>query len=68
MTLAEYLLIEDADRLAKATGTKAVYLMQIISGRRKPSAKLSRRIHDATNGVVTLESLRPDIWGGLPNK
>jgi DNA-binding transcriptional regulator YdaS (Cro superfamily) len=68
MTLAEYLLIEDADRLAKACGTQAVYLMQIIRGVRRPSPKLARRIHAATNGVVTLESLRPDIWGELPKK
>lgn len=68
MNLAEYLLIEDAEVLAKACGTKPVYLMQIVAGRRQPSAKLARRIHEATNGYVTLESLRPDIWGGLPKK
>lgn len=63
MNLAEYLLIEDADLLAKAAGTKAVYLMQIVRGVRQPSPKLARRIHEETNGVVTLGSLRPDIWG-----
>ena len=68
MTLAEYLLIEDADRLAKACETQSVYLMQIVRGVRRPSPKLARRIHAATNGVVTLESLRPDIWGELPKK
>lgn len=30
---------------------------------RKPSPALAKRIHDETLGVVSLHSLRPDVWG-----
>jgi len=62
MNLAEYLLIADRKLLATAAGTNAAYLYQIASGRRKPSAALAKKIHEATNGAVSLHSLRPDVW------
>jgi DNA-binding transcriptional regulator YdaS (Cro superfamily) len=67
MNLADYLLIADRKLLADAVGTIPAYLYQIATGRRKPSAQLARRIHEATQGAVTLESLRPDVWGGTQN-
>lgn len=43
------------------------YLWQLATTndkyKRQPSVKLAKRIHEATLGVVTLESLRPDVWG-----
>ena len=51
--------------LAARLGISANYLWQIAAGNagRRPSPKLARRLHEETLGVVTLESLRPDIWG-----
>lgn len=51
--------------LAAACGTSADYLWQVATGwkGRKPSPKLARRIHEETHGLITLQSLRPDIWG-----
>jgi DNA-binding transcriptional regulator YdaS (Cro superfamily) len=56
---------ELADRLAVSPN----YLWQIATGYhgRKPSPKLAKRIHEETLGVVTLESLRPDVWGNEKN-
>lgn len=45
-----------AARLAKAVGMNPLYLSQITTGRRKPSAA------KATGFQVSLESLRPDIY------
>jgi DNA-binding transcriptional regulator YdaS (Cro superfamily) len=51
--------------LAKRLKVSPNYLWQIATHYhgRKPSPRLARRIHDETLGVVTLESLRPDVWG-----
>lgn len=51
--------------LATRLGVSANYLWQIAvkHNGRKPSPRLARRIHEETLGVVTLESLRPDVWG-----
>lgn len=67
MNLAEYLLIADRKLLASSVKTIPAYLYQIATGRRQPSATLARRIHDATQGAVSLESLRPDVWGDQEN-
>ena len=52
---------ELADRLSVSPN----YLWQIATGYRgrKASPRLARRINEETLGVVTLESLRPDVWG-----
>lgn len=39
-----------------------LYLSQITTGRRKPSAAMASRIAKATGFKVSLESLRPDIY------
>lgn len=51
--------------LAKRLGVSPNYLWQLSVRHddRKPSPALARRIHEETMGVVTLKSLRPDIWG-----
>ena len=51
--------------LAKRLGISPNYLWQLAVKHdgRKPGPALARRIHEETLGVVTLESLRPDIWG-----
>lgn len=51
--------------LAKACGISADYLWQIATAwnGRKPSPHLAKRIHKETHGLISLESLRPDVWG-----
>ena len=51
--------------LAEHAGTKLIYLHQIAGGFSTLSARLAIRIERATNGVVTREELRPDIFGPL---
>lgn len=63
MKLKAYLENTDAETLALAAGTKAVYLGQLANGHRKASFKLAKKIEAATNGKVTRADLRPDIFG-----
>jgi DNA-binding transcriptional regulator YdaS (Cro superfamily) len=63
MNLAAFLERADRKLLAAKLQTHEGYLYQIATGRRKPGPVMARRIHEATLGVVTLESLRPDVWG-----
>ena len=51
--------------LAERVGVSPNYLWQVAVNYqdRKPSTALARRINKETLGVVTLESLRPDVWG-----
>lgn len=53
--------------LAKRLGVSPNYLWQIAvrNQDRKPSVGLAKRIYAETLGVVTLESLRPDVWGAV---
>jgi DNA-binding transcriptional regulator YdaS (Cro superfamily) len=51
--------------LASRLGITPNYLWQIAvrNNGRQPSVTLAKRIHEETLGAVTLESLRPDVWG-----
>lgn len=53
----------ERERLAKASGTASAYLYQIAAGYRKPSPLLAQRIEAASNGLVTRQDLRPDVYG-----
>lgn len=68
MNLAAFLERADRKALARVLKTHEGYLYQIATGRRKPGPVMARRIHEATLGVVTLESLRPDVWGDTSSK
>lgn len=48
--------------LAESVGVVPAYLWQIATDRRKASPRLALAIEQATGGVVTKESLRPDVW------
>ena len=48
--------------VARRSGTTPDYLKQIAYGYRKPSGVLARRIEKATEGMITREELRPDIF------
>lgn len=50
---------------AKACGTSYIYVSQCTGtgpGSRRPSVKLCRRMVEA-DARLTLEELRPDVWG-----
>lgn len=59
--------ISDRERkasLAKALATSPMYLWQLATRwkGRKPSPEFAMKIEAATDGVVTRQELRPDIW------
>jgi DNA-binding transcriptional regulator YdaS (Cro superfamily) len=57
-----YGLVE-GEKVAKAAGTKLVYLRQISTGFRDPSPKLAILLEKASNGRMSRKQLRPDIFG-----
>lgn len=52
---------EMADRL----GISRTWMAQVINERVIPSASLAVLIHQYTNGEVSKESLRPDLFGKM---
>lgn len=63
MTLHEY--ISDMPRrlaLAQAVHRSPAYIWQVATGRRLPSARLARAIDEATQRIVTKESLLPEVF------
>lgn len=68
MTLKEYFL--DRPRGAKAAmaasmGVSRTWIALLISGRRLPGAELALAIHRYTNGEVSKQELRPDLFGDI---
>lgn len=55
---------ERRNQLIDALGTSYDYLWQIATGwrGRRASPDMAIRINRHTGGIVTKESLRPDIW------
>jgi DNA-binding transcriptional regulator YdaS (Cro superfamily) len=53
---------EQKDAFARSIKHSRNYLDQIACGARQPSHKLAKKLNEATEGVVTLHALRPDIW------
>lgn len=54
--------MKERELIAKAAGTKWVYLSQIIRKHRKPSTELAQRLHILSGRKIPLHSLRPDVW------
>lgn len=50
------------DEAAKALGISPSYISMVKHGRRKFSPSLAVLIDKKTNGTVTKQELRPDIW------
>lgn len=61
MTLLEYLK-NHGHSLAASIGTSKAYLSQLAHGHRKASPKMVIAIEIATEGAVSREDLRPDIY------
>lgn len=49
--------------LANRIGVSETWLSLLVTGRAKCSPHLANAIHQATNGEVPRESLRPDVFG-----
>ena len=65
MTLLDYFKEEPlgaVNEMAEHLGICASYMSLLIHGRRKPSGTLAKKIEKATQGLVTREVLRPDIF------
>lgn len=56
------LTAEQKRTFAKNAGIQRIYLSQLVTGFRRPSAELSRRLHEASGFRVALNELRPDLW------
>lgn len=56
---------DQRENVAKKAETTVAYLIQLAGGHRKPSPDLARRLSIATEGKLTREGLRPDIYGEL---
>lgn len=55
---------QEREALAERAGTSVAHLWQLAGGHRKASLELAKRLEDASRGALTIEGLRPDIFGG----
>lgn len=65
MTLKEYFRTEPVgavNEMAEYLGITPTWLSILIHARKRPSPELSIKIERATQGLVTKEILRPDIF------
>jgi len=54
---------DETKRVSEAAGTTLEYFKQVMYNNRKFGHKLAIDIVVASEGRMTRESLRPDIWG-----
>ena len=54
---------EQRKQVAQNAGTSVAYLWQLSGGHRKASLEMAKRLQDATEGKLTIEGLRTDIFG-----
>jgi DNA-binding transcriptional regulator YdaS (Cro superfamily) len=65
MTLSEYFKSEPLGSIAEMAdhlGLSRVWMSKLIHKRSQPSIMLAIRIQNATQGLVTKEELRPDVF------
>jgi DNA-binding transcriptional regulator YdaS (Cro superfamily) len=65
MNLKEYFADEPYGAkmdFAKHFGITPTWVSLLISGKRRPSAELAKRIERETNKLVTAKELRPDLF------
>ena len=63
MNLKNYTKEHGRDDLAKAVGVTPAFIWMVANHTRNASPRLAKLIHAATDRTVSLEELRPDIWG-----
>ncbi|GAB2798936.1 hypothetical protein GCM10027040_27370 [Halomonas shantousis] len=51
------------EQVAASANTTVPYLWQLAGGHRKASLEKAKRLQDASGGELTIEGLRPDIFG-----
>jgi DNA-binding transcriptional regulator YdaS (Cro superfamily) len=56
------------EAMAEQIGTSSEYLRMVSAGHRQASPAMARKIHEASHFAVTLEEIRPDIWGDSPRR
>ncbi|WP_299947974.1 hypothetical protein [uncultured Microbulbifer sp.] len=58
----------EREALAAQVGTTGAYLNRIAygNGKQPPGPKLARKLAVVLKGKLTLEEIRPDIWGEDP--
>lgn len=61
MTLIEYLRQFGSKDLAIKVGTSRAYLSQIAHAHRQAGPKMAIRIEEASEGLITVAELRPDL-------
>ncbi|MGJ8515073.1 hypothetical protein R84865_002018 [Carnimonas sp. R-84865] len=49
--------------VAQRAGVTVGYFWQISGGHKRPSIETAKALQDATGGELTIEGLRPDIFG-----
>lgn len=54
---------EQRETVAEKAETTVAYLWQLSGGHRKASLEMAKRLQVATEGALTIEGLRPDIFG-----
>jgi DNA-binding transcriptional regulator YdaS (Cro superfamily) len=65
MTLAEYFSTEPRGakvEMAEYLGITDTYISLLIHNKRRPSPHMAIRIEAATQGLVTRQDLRPDLY------
>lgn len=65
MTLSEYFKEEPhgaISEMARHIGVSPTWLSLLIHGHRKASFKVAVKLEKATQGLVTLRDLRPDLY------
>jgi DNA-binding transcriptional regulator YdaS (Cro superfamily) len=61
MKLIEYLRKFGSKELAIKVGTSRAYLSQIAHAHRQAGPQMALRIEEASDGLVTVSELRPDL-------
>ena len=59
------LSVDQRKSVALSAGTSAEYLRQVLVYERKPSADMAKRLEEATGGVLSRRSLRPDLFADM---
>ncbi|MCE3025758.1 hypothetical protein [Salinicola sp. DM10] len=54
---------EERETLAANAGTSVGYIWQLAGGHRKASLGMAKRLQEASFGELTIQGLRPDIFG-----
>jgi len=64
MQLNDYLSRPDVSKteFASRLGVARQYIHKLRVGLQKPSPRLARMIEEITEGAVSKEELRPDVW------